>query len=220
MYKVIDTTIAVSDRRRIFEISAVIFTGIGKLVFINLLRMHFVYIVSASLFWTLYVIWRVSHHRKLIAYWGLSLSNAKKSFQITGIACVIAVLLMTAYGIWNHTIHLTWNLLFVLVTYPVWGLVQQFLLMSLLAGNLKDFQGRRFPSFIVVVVTSVLFSIVHYPYPSLIVATFLLALFYSILFLKERNIIPLGIFHGILGGLFFYFILGIDTWKIFVKYFQ
>lgn len=210
----------ISDRRRIFEISAVILTGIGKLVFINLLKLHFVYIVSASLFWTVYFILRISEHKELIRYWGLSLSNVKETFKIVAIAGIIAIILMTAYGFYNHSIHLSWNLILVLVTYPFWGLVQQFLLMSLLAGNLMDYQGRRFNYYFIVTATSILFSIVHYPYISLIFATFLLALFYSVLFLKERNIIPLGIFHGILGGLFFYFIMGVDTWSIFVKYFK
>jgi hypothetical protein len=43
-------------------------------------------------------------------------------------------------------------------------------------------------------------------------ATFAMALLYTFLFLKERNIIPLGIFHGVLGGMFYYIVLKRDLW--------
>jgi hypothetical protein len=44
----------------------------------------------------------------------------------------------------------------------------------------------------------------------LVAATFLLAIVYTTLFLKGRNLIVLGIYHGLLGALFFYTIMGRD----------
>ncbi|MFO7445149.1 MAG: CPBP family intramembrane glutamic endopeptidase, partial [Ignavibacteriaceae bacterium] len=79
-------------------------------------------------------------------------------------------------------------------------------------GNLKDFEARNINNIAIIFFTSLLFSIIHYPSFLLIIATFIMALFYSIIFLRKRNIIPLGIFHGILGGLFYYFVLNRDPW--------
>lgn len=212
--------LTISDRRRVFEIIAVIVTGAGKITFINILKLHAVYILSAILFWSAYFIYRVSKEKNLINYWGLSFSNIRPTFRIVAIIGSIAIAMFIAYGIYFNTIILSWNLLFVLLTYPFWGLVQQFMTMSILANNLRDYKDRKLSYTMVILITSFMFAVVHFPSVPLVVATFFMALFYSVIFLNKRNIIPLGFFHGIMGGLFFYFILKKDTWSIFISIFQ
>lgn len=207
----------VSNKRRIFEILAVIFTGLGKLLFVDFLDMKFAYIIVAILFWIGYFILRTARHKELIRYWGLSFFNAKDTFRIVGFIGFVVVCVFIVYAISRHTFVLSWNILFVLITYPIWGLVQQFLMMSLFAGNLKDYEGKQLHNFFIIGLTSVMFSVVHYPTLPLIAVTFVMAAFYSALFIHKRNIIPLGIFHGLLGGLFYYFILNRDPWLEFLK---
>lgn len=222
MAGIVDTSgnIRISDRRRIFEIIAVIVTGAGKITFINILKLHAVYILSAILFWSVYFSYRVSKDKNLIYYWGLSFSNIKPTFKIVAIIGSIAIAMFIGYGLYFDTIILNWNLLFVLLTYPFWGLVQQFITMSILANNLRDYQERKLSYTMVILITSFMFAVVHFPSVPLVVATFFMALFYSVIFLNKRNIIPLGFFHGIMGGLFFYFILKKDTWSIFISIFK
>jgi membrane protease YdiL (CAAX protease family) len=210
----------ITDRRRIFEIIAVILTGFSKVLFINILELHAVYIISAIIFWGTYFVCRVSRNRSLIYYWGLSVTNIKQTFTIVSIAGVIAIGTFIVLGFYNNTLLLIWNLVFVLLTYPLWGLVQQFIVMSILANNLSDYRGGRLNYYLVILITSLMFSVVHFPSIPLIIATFLMAVFYSVIFLKYRNIIPLGIFHGIMGGLFFYLVLGKDTWSLFIRIFS
>jgi hypothetical protein len=192
----------------------VIITGLGKLFFVDFLNLKFVYIITAIAFWCSYFVYRVSKNKRLINYWGLSFSNVKDTLKIVAIPGLIILLALIIYGIF--TIHFTWNILFVLITYPIWGLVQQFLMMSLFAGNLKDYNGKKINTSFIVIITSVLFSIVHYPSLPLILVTFAMAIFYSIVFLLKRNIIPLGIFHGVLGGMFYYVVLQRDAWLEFI----
>ena len=40
--------------------------------------------------------------------------------------------------------------------------------------------------------------------------TFILALLYTIVYLRERNLFALGLFHGWLGALFYYTVVGRD----------
>lgn len=121
------------------------------------------------------------------------------------------------YGWFMGTLRFHWHIVIILLIYPVWGLVQQFLMMSLFAGNLKDFESKHFNKTLIVILTSILFSMVHYPSFHLIIATFIMALFYSIVFLSKRNIIPLGIFHGVLGGVFYFVVLNRDPWVEFIE---
>jgi uncharacterized protein len=204
------------DKQRLFEIIMVILTGLGKLVFVDYLNLKFIYVIAAILFWTGYFVNRVSRNRDLIKYWGLSFSNIKETSKIVGGVGIMVLCSFIVYGIDRHTIKLSWNILFVLITYPIWGLVQQFLMMSLFAGNLKDLGIKQINKVLIIILTATLFSIVHYPSFQLILATFIMAIFYSIIFLNKRNIIPLGIFHGVLGGIFYYVVLNRDPWLEFI----
>ncbi|HLO60347.1 MAG TPA: CPBP family glutamic-type intramembrane protease [Bacteroidales bacterium] len=188
----------------------VILTGLGKLIFVDFLNLKFVYIITTIAFWSTYFVYRVSKNKKLINYWGLSFSTISGTMKILAIPGLIILIGLIIYGIF--TIHFSWNILFVLITYPIWGLVQQFLMMSLFAGNLKDYEGKNINTAFIVIITSFLFSIVHYPSFALIAVTFAMAIIYSLIFLSKRNILPLGIFHGVLGALFYYVVLQRDAW--------
>lgn len=54
------------------------------------------------------------------------------------------------------------------------------------------------------------FGLLHYPYYWLMLGTFILALLYGFIYLQSRKVFVMGLFHGWLGGLFFYTIVGRD----------
>jgi membrane protease YdiL (CAAX protease family) len=100
-----------------------------------------------------------------------------------------------------------------LLLYPVWGVIQQFLIVGLVAGNLSDYGGSPLGRAGIVFVTAVLFSAVHFPVLLLVAGTFLLATVYTVVYLQTRNLWVLGLYHGWLGGFFYFFVLGRDPWK-------
>lgn len=58
----------------------------------------------------------------------------------------------------------------------------------------------------------------HYPYYWLMIGTTILALLYGFIYLLSRNIFVMGVFHGWLGALFFYTVVGRDPFaEIFGK---
>jgi len=112
-------------------------------------------------------------------------------------------------GYLRGTLHLNMHLLLIALIYPVWGLAQQFMLQAMVVRNLR----RLVPSpFAVTLIGAVLFSAVHLPDLLLAGATVLLALFFIPLYLKDRNIIPLGLAHGLLGALAYFWLLGRDPY--------
>jgi hypothetical protein len=40
-------------------------------------------------------------------------------------------------GSWQGTLNLTWHIIPILITYPIWGTIQQFLIIGLFTGNLQ-----------------------------------------------------------------------------------
>ena len=209
-----------TDSRRLVEILAVIATGLAKFVFIDFFPLKFWYVLSSCLLWLAYIIFRISQDANLPNAWGFRRGGFRQSLKVVLPLSLIALGAFVFIGITNHTLVLNWHIIPILALYPVWGVIQQFLIIGLIAGNLMHMRQWQIPKRIVMLTASVVFSVVHYPSIPLVAATFLLALFYSWLYLKYRNLWILGIFHGWLGGFFYFLVLGRDPWLEFIQAIQ
>ena len=208
-----------NQRHKIIEIAFAILTAVGKIIFMDILNWRLPFITIVILGWVLYIRWNRKHHPDRILHWGfrtdnwLSVSKRVLPFALLAVGSFVVI------GFVNHSIQWTWHILPILLIYPLWGILQQFLLIALVAGNLQDLDVHKKKSGLIVLGASTLFALIHYPHAWLIGGTFLLALFYGYVFLKERNIYVLGILHGWLGALFFYTVLNRDPFlEVFGKY--
>jgi len=59
----------ITDRQRKVEIAAVILTGAGKFVFMDVLNWRLPFIVFAILAWSCYVVYRSKKNRGILVYW-------------------------------------------------------------------------------------------------------------------------------------------------------
>src|SRR5262249_45225790 len=124
---------------------------------------------------------------------------------------IVGVFLMI--GAIQHTLCLPAHLLAQLVIYPAWGLIQQFLALAIVVGNLERttvFEGRK-P--VLVFGTALLFSSVHLYDAGLAAGVFLLELVVVPLYFRYRNLWPLGILHGWAGALYYLWVLDQDLWN-------
>lgn len=64
--------------RKLLEIIAVFLTAIGKFVFMDYLEWRFPYVVGASLFWLLYIIYRWRVTPEIFKDWGFRKDNFKE----------------------------------------------------------------------------------------------------------------------------------------------
>lgn len=208
-----ETVSTTTDRIRLFEIIAVVLTGIGKFVFMDWLQLKIVFIVAACLFWIGYVVYRKKQNKAATEYWGLTFDNFGKTLLELLPIALLLVLSFVLVGSYRGTNVLDWTIVPVLLLYPIWGVLQQFIIIGILATDLKDFKGNRLPELAVMLIVATVFGLVHYPHFLLIGATFLLALVYTKLFLRGRNLIALGAYHGWLGAFFYYTVLGRNTWN-------
>ncbi|MGC6429697.1 MAG: CPBP family intramembrane glutamic endopeptidase [Jejuia sp.] len=207
----------ISERRRILEIIAVVITAIGKFVFMDFLEWRLPFVVFAVLGWSIYVYHRAKKEKSVLKYWGFRTDNFKKASKFILPFVVIAVASFFIVGLVQGTLNVTWHILPLLLTYPIWGSIQQFLAIGLIAGNLNYLKVNKLA---VIVLTAILFSVVHYPSIWLMIGTFILALFYGYMYLKVKNIYAMGICHGWLGALFYYTVVHQDPFQdIFMKYF-
>ncbi|ULC59153.1 CPBP family intramembrane metalloprotease [Flaviramulus sp. BrNp1-15] len=209
----------ISDKRRILEIVAVVFTAIGKFIFMDFLDWRLPFVVFAITTWSIYVIYRYKQKKDVLKCWGFRTDNFKKAFKLMLPFGIISIILFIVIGYYQKTINVTWHVLPLLITYPIWGSIQQFLTIGLIAGNLNDLNKSRLNKFSIIFITAILFSIVHFPSTWLMIGTFLLALFYGYVYLKIKNIYAMGIFHGWLGAIFYYTVVNRDPFQeVFLKF--
>lgn len=208
------------DTYRFIEITAVLLTGTGKLVYDSIKENERDAIAASKIiagaliaFWIVYFAFRlITTQGRVLKDWGFRKKKFKPAMLWVGTAAAISICGFMVYGLVVHQTNLTKNILWSVLVYPFWGLVQQLLFISLVAGNLKKLKKIRFNEFQILAFTSILFCLVHYPDPCLMITTFFMAIFFAMMFLKYRNIYPLAIFHGVVGAVFYYFILDRDPW--------
>lgn len=214
-----ETSTFISDNRRKAEILAVLVTATGKFIFMDWLEWKLPFILIAILGWSAYVLKRQRQVPNIIKYWGFRFDNFRQVLRIVLPFGITSVIMFVVIGFYLDTVNITWHIIPILLLYPIWGTIQQFLVIGIVAGNLKDLTQIRFPNLLIILLTALLFGIVHYPYYWLMLGTFVLALFYGYIYLRMRNVYVMGIFHGWLGALFFYTVVGRDPFaEVFGKF--
>ena len=215
------TSELISDRRRGMEITAVLLTAGGKFIFMDWLRWKLPFILIAIIAWTAYVFLRRKQRPDITRYWGFRADNFKDAMKMLLPFGIVSISVFFILGFYLDSIIITWHIFPILLLYPIWGTIQQFLVIGIVAGNLKDLRQARLSNTVIIIVTALLFGMIHYPFYWLMFGTFILALFYGYIYLRIRNLYVLGIFHGWLGGVFFYTVVGRDPFiEIFAALFS
>ncbi len=125
---------------------------------------------------------------------------------------VVVTIAFAAYAVAKHQFQFPAHTLPLFLIYPIWGVIQQFLVLGILVSNLEKIGALGQKPIILVLVGALVFGAIHLPDPVLTAATTILALVYVPLFLKHRNVLPLGVVHGWIGTLFYLWVLGRDVW--------
>jgi uncharacterized protein len=145
----------------------------------------------------------------VLAGWGLHRRGCARCARTALWVLAVGVGAIAAIGLARGTFVLDLNLLPLLAVYPLWGFIQQLLVLGLVLGNLERFGvGRPW----LVAIAAVGFAAVHVPDWPLCGATLLLGAACSVLFLRCRNLWPLGVLHGWLGACFYRWVLARDPW--------
>ncbi len=171
-----------------------------------------VFIAGACLFWLAFILLRAWQDRGVFRRWGFRTDNLAAATILSLAVFVIAAAGLAYLGWVRDELRFPRHGLPLFLVYPVWGLVQQLLMLGVVAGNLERVEYLRQRRALLVLLVALLFALVHAFNPRLVVATFLLELAIVPLYLRHRNLWPLGVLHGWLGGLFYLWIEGRDLW--------
>jgi hypothetical protein len=193
-----------------WEVGAVGVTGLLHLVFKHI-GAKGLFIALASACWIGFVGWQVRRDRTNWVRWGFRTDNLWEAFQWPTVLFVLAAIFMAWYGVMKGRMLWEGHMVFLLLLYPLWGILQQFLVQALGVTNLITL-FPRYGLWLAMPVGAVLFAVVHFPNWRLMLATGLLACFFIPLYVRDRNLWPLGLYHGWLGTFIYLWVLGRDPW--------
>ncbi len=170
------------------------------------------FVVGASLFWITFVIIRARQDRTILRTWGFKLDNLRESARLPLLFFSVSAATLAAYALVKGHFSFPLHTVLLLLFYPFWGVIQQFLVLGIVVGNLQKLEGIGSNRLLLIITGAIVFSSVHIPDFRLTAGTLMLALLYVPHFLRYRNVLPLGLVHGWLGSLFNPWALNKDPW--------
>lgn len=195
-------------RGRRFEVALVLVTGAGFLVF----SLSFIYIATASLFWLVYVLARHRWDHDVFVRWGFRREGFLPALRLSLPYLGVAVAACVLFGILSSRALVNLHLPLLLLIYPAWGVVQQFLIVALIGENMIALSGGRIRERQAVVITALLFAALHIPELLLVPATFLLGLLTTSVYFRTKNLWVPGIVHGWFASVYYFMVMGEDPW--------
>ncbi len=209
-----------TNKERQLEIYAVIITGLLKFILLDWLDFRMFYIVAACLFWLIYIYRKYRKNSYILRSWGFQKVHLKQSFFILLPVALITITGIVIYGIKINARFLNWHIIPIFVMYPVWGIIQQFMIIGLIAGNLKEMTNIKITEWQIILLTSSLFALVHYPSIPLMIYAFVMEVVFIRVYFKWKNLWTQGLYHGWVSGFFIFFVLGRDLWNELWQFFS
>jgi uncharacterized protein len=171
-----------------------------------------VFIAGACLFWAAFVLVRARQDRDAFRGWGFRADNLWQASILPSVVFVVGAAGLAGFAWLRGTFRFPAHGLPLFLVYPAWGLIQQFLLLGIVVGNLERLGGLCQRKALIVLIVALIFGLVHAFNVRLVAATFFLGLVIVPMYLQHRNLWPLGVLHGWLGGLFYLWVENRDLW--------
>jgi uncharacterized protein len=204
-----------SDRQiqyQAIELYAVGLTVLLKFILMDWLGMRAFYITGTCLYWLFYVFYRYRKDHSILKFWGFTRENLVRSlYALLPFLGIIAVFTWL-YGMYSGIRIMNIHIIPVLILYPAWGIIQQFMLACIIARNLQNMTYFSRHKMQVIILVSLFFSLVHYPYFTLMVFTLLMEILFLFVYNRWRNLWAIGLMHGWAATLLLYYVLHRDLW--------
>jgi membrane protease YdiL (CAAX protease family) len=202
--------VAAANRRDLGELGAALATAVIHVLPLERWVPEVIEIAVACSGWTGYLAYLSLRDRARLREMGFRREGLGASAAAALALFGIATLAMAIWGFASGTLRVHPHMLILAALYPLWGLVQQWLIQGIVARQLAARTGAL-PA---VIATSVIFGVLHLPDGVLAIGTFVLGLAITPMYLRWRNVWPLGVVHGWLAIPTYFWIAGVDPWSV------
>ena len=187
-------------------------TALLKFILMDWFGLRAFCIVGISVFWAGNIYYRLRENGTILHLWGFR----KKHFYSTLLTLtpfmLISIIISLIYSHYSNHQLLTWHIIPIFLLYPLWGIIQQFLMLAIVFRYLTSSWEKKVNLNVIVLLVSALFSFIHYPSLFLMAFTFFMELAFIVVYLKWRNLWAIGIAHGWIATFLLYFVIERDLW--------
>ncbi len=173
--------------------------GIGYAIFRKELAVNAWFIIPLSFCLLAYAFLESRFGDRNLGDFGIRKDNLKEATTWNLIVLGPILLGLVIYAFING-VHHPVHFFYALLLYPIWGCIQQLVFQGIFLNACKKV-GLGYFSIVLAVFA---YTIVHYPSAFMMKMTALGGILFSTLFYFRPNIIPIGIFHGVLGAFLYY----------------
>jgi membrane protease YdiL (CAAX protease family) len=140
--------------------------------------------------------------------------DARSAWKLAGGFTAVALVVLAATGVVVARISDTpvaprftnWHFALAALTYPLWGLLQQYIFHFYFLGRLLQVVSVR----VAILVLACAFAAVHFPRWPVMLATLLGGFVWSLCYFRSRRLLPLAVSHGLLGAALHFWVLDHD----------
>jgi hypothetical protein len=202
-------------KRDVVEIGLVLLMAAAFGVCDSLLHAKGPFIAACGTFWIGYILVRCRREPGVWREWGFGTANLLSASLAAGAAVAVGAAGVLLDGATHQGVRLPTTAWILVPLYLPWGLLQQFLLNAIVARNLVGVLRRagtsiRVATLVAVAVAAVLFGLVHLPDLVLTALCTAAGAVWVAIYLRWRNLWPLGLSHVVLGVLAYYVVLRRD----------
>jgi len=202
-----------------FELGGIAVTAALKFIMMDWLNMKVFYITGICLFWIGYILFRYINHKSILADWGFNYKGFRQTFIFLLPFLIICIGAGVFIALNNNIRLINLSIVPILLLYPLWGLFQQFIMIILIYGNLIELERVNISKRRAIAITVLLFSLVHYPSPFLMIFVTVMELLFLVAWSRWKNLLALGLIHGIIGTVILYYISGRELWMELFEWF-
>ena len=195
-----------------FEILAVVLSAILKFIFVDWLDWRAFYITGICLCWLGYIFYRINTKEGTLSLWGFKKEGFKQTVFILAPFIFLSIIASILYSNLNNKLFFTWQIIPIFFLYPLWGIIQQLLILGIFSHNLVSVLEIKINRYVIIFLISGLFSLIHYPDFLLMGFTFIMELVFITVYLKWRNLLPIGIAHGWIATFLLYYVMERNLW--------
>ncbi len=197
-------------RTEALEILALAGTAGAHLLTWNWPVLHAALVPSLVLGWTVWFTVRCRSQTTLRRELGITRAGLRPTLAWTLPLAALSILCFGAFAVIQGTLSLPWTLALLALSYPIWGLTQQLMVQGVLVRHLGSVGWFADRPWAIALAAGLLFGAVHWPFPLLMAGTSVMGAVFALVYLKHRNLWPLGVLHGWVGALFFLWVMDKD----------
>ncbi len=196
------------DARGRTELALVVGLGAGNFL-AEAAHAKTAFIIVGAALWSVWVALRIRREPGVLRAWGFRTDTLAGALRPVGIATASALTLVVLWAAAAGRLPPPSGFWPTLALYPIWGVVQQFLLNAVLARRLREI----LPEWAVWSASTVLFALAHAPDGPLMLLAGAAGALWIPLYRRWPNLWLLGFCHGVLGSAAWYGVLGRDAWQ-------